>query len=126
MSETTTTISNALRRAVEEAREKGEYTVLCSDALLMTIADRVEYLENEHSAALRAQENEPLTWNERINQMTAEEKAELIEKITTECPFAVGYTRKQSCDRYEDCCLCWTEWLKSPYEPTHAPDGGKE
>lgn len=60
MSKAVTTISTALRRAVEEAREKGECTVLCSDALLLEIAGRVEFLENERSSALRAQEqNEP-------------------------------------------------------------------
>jgi hypothetical protein len=66
-------------------------------------------------AEFARQDAKPLTWNERINQMTVEEKAKFIDNITTECPYVLGYSRQNPCDHYEECQECWIEFLNSPY-----------
>ena len=71
-------------------------------------------------AALRAeltrQENAPLTWNERINQMTVEEKATFLNRMAQNmyCPKEVIRCRAVAF-ACEDCADCLKRFLNSPY-----------
>ena len=60
----------------------------------------------------------PLTWNERINQMTVEEKARYLSRVTITCPPNAA-TRETPCKPH-GCEECWAEYLASPY-----PEGEK-
>ena len=58
----------------------------------------------------------PLTWNERINQMTAEEKRKLMTENLTACVYKkfnksvpIGACSKKKCGD------CWEEFFASPY-----------
>ena len=68
----------------------------------------------------------PLTWNERINQMTAEEKAEYaltFDMCAAELRKPYGFcddkylykTGMQHNGRFHDCRQCWIDKLNSPY-----------
>ena len=67
-------------------------------------------------AALRAelsrQENAPLTWNERINQMTVSEKADWM-KDNDFC--IVMKLPENGCFEFNSCTECLETWLNSPY-----------
>lgn len=54
----------------------------------------------------------PLTWNERINQMTVEEKATLFQH--DDC-FIYKLTGTAYCDRHLGCEECTKQFLNSPY-----------
>ena len=54
----------------------------------------------------------PLTWNERINQMTVEEKAPLFQH--NDC-FIYKLTGTAYCDRHSECEECTKQFLRSPY-----------
>ena len=92
------------------------------------IADNVRFLRTHsnvdnsleaHELALTAlkekldrEKNAPLTWNERINQMTIDEKVEWLNGSdycrVTEIPIF-------ECDAYKDCKECMRAFLNSPY-----------
>ena len=57
------------------------------------------------------QDKKPLTWNERINQMTVEEKADVAVIISNRCSAAL---EKESCPDLT-CWQCFIEFLDSPY-----------
>ena len=65
--------------------------------------------------ALRAeqtrQENAQMTWNERINQMTVEEKADVAVILSKRCARAL---KKESCPDLT-CWQCFIEFFNSPY-----------
>ncbi len=71
-------------------------------------------------AALRAelsrQENAPLTWNERINQMTGREKAVFINRVARGnfCPKWIIQCRAIAF-ACEDCVDCLDAFLASPH-----------
>ena len=75
----------------------------------------LRYLVNIDVALAQIAEMEsaekPMTWNERINQMTVEEKAKWMSER--------GYCPENflDCDMYEDCKACWKAVLASPYSP---------
>lgn len=75
-------------------------------------------------SALRAEldrEKNPLTWNERINQMTVEEKVLMLNDLGL-C--LVGKdTPISNCKREDACTACLTEWLNSPYTKGEADEG---
>jgi hypothetical protein len=91
------------------------------------IADNVKFLKTHsyvddslqaHELALTALKemlsrdgNAPLTWNERINQMTVEEKADVAVIISKRCSTAL---EKESCPDLT-CWQCFIEFLNSPY-----------
>ena len=62
-------------------------------------------------AEVSRQENAPLTWNERINQMTVEEKADVAVILSKRCARAL---EKESCPDLT-CWQCFIEFLNSPY-----------
>ena len=54
----------------------------------------------------------PPTWNDRINQMTVEEKAKLFDSIG----FCMnGFVSDEDCNANKDCMSCALKWLASPY-----------
>ena len=53
----------------------------------------------------------PMTWNERINQMTVEEKADVAVILSKRCARAL---EKESCPDLT-CWQCFIEFLNSPY-----------
>jgi len=57
-------------------------------------------------------ENAPLTWNERINKMTVEEKVEWL-NCTEFC--RVTDIPIEECSSYKDCKECIRAFLNSPY-----------
>ena len=80
---------------------------------------------SEHATQIDITEK-PLTWNERINQMTVEEKADVALNLN----LCAGELRKpyDLCDekylyasgmqhngRFHDCRQCWIDFLNSPY-----------
>lgn len=69
--------------------------------------DILEILTSE----LDRQEN-PLTWNERISQMTVEEKAGIIYRG---CPPPPSEKLNYGCDVSKECSKCWIAFLNSPY-----------
>jgi len=85
------------------------------------------------SAALKAlraeleREKNPLTWNERINQMTVEEKARYLCNYVGQCVNERGTPPFKPCDKmyvldtpkdgqYRDCLKCWEGYLNSAAE----------
>lgn len=50
----------------------------------------------------------PMTWNERINQMTVEEKAKWFDAHMDWCPFDI-------CTENQNCEYCYAKFLNSPY-----------
>lgn len=54
----------------------------------------------------------PLTWNERINQMTVEEKAELY--LDDDC-VVFKLTKIGKCNVFKECEFCIAAFLNSPY-----------
>ena len=56
-------------------------------------------------------EKTTLTWNERINQMTVEEKADVAVILSKRCARAL---EKESCPDLT-CWQCFIEFLNSPY-----------
>jgi len=62
----------------------------------------------------------PLTWNERINQMTVEEKADVAVIISKRCSTAL---EKESCPDLT-CWQCFIEFLNSPYTEGEDTDEG--
>ena len=77
-------------------------------------------------AAELDREKNPLTWNERINQMTVEDKADYA--LTFDMCAAELQNPHDFCDdkylyktgmqhngRYHDCRQCWIDKLNSPY-----------
>ena len=65
-------------------------------------------------------ERKPMTWNERINQMTVEEKVEWLNGSdycrVTEIPIF-------ECDAYKDCKECMRAFLNSPYTEGETDEG---
>ena len=53
----------------------------------------------------------PMTWNERINQMTVEEKADVAVILSKRCARAL---KKESCPDLT-CWQCFIEFFNSPY-----------
>ena len=99
--------------ALLEAKERGKTT------LTMAFSDRVQVV-NIDLALAQIEEMEvagkPLTWNERINQMTAEEKRKLMTENLTACVYKkfnksvpIGACSKKKCGD------CWEEFFASPY-----------
>lgn len=58
------------------------------------------------------QDKKPLTWNERINQMTVDEKVTLFQH--DDC-FIYKLTGTAYCDRHLGCEECTKQFLNSPY-----------
>ena len=67
-----------------------------------------------------------MTWNERINQMTVEEKARYLCNYVGQCANERGKPPFAFCDKkylldtpkenqYHDCLRCWEDYLNSPY-----------
>ena len=94
--------------ALLEAKERGKTT------LTMAFSDRVQVV-NIDLALAQIEEMEvagkPLTWNERINQMGAEEKADVAVILSKRCARAL---EKESCPDLT-CWQCFIEFLNSPY-----------
>ena len=67
-------------------------------------------------AELSRQENAPLTWNERINQMTVEEKAKWFDAHMDWCPFDI-------CTENQNCEYCYAKFLASPYTEGEKENG---
>lgn len=63
-------------------------------------------------AELARQDKKPLTWNERINQMTVEEKVEFLMSFEN-CANSVNPSFK--CYASNDCDECLKKFLNSPY-----------
>ena len=57
-------------------------------------------------------EKNPPTWNERINQMTVEEKAKHFEPVCVKGIAGADFT---TCRFEKDCSECLKEYLASPY-----------
>jgi hypothetical protein len=93
--------------------------------IIDTLTAQIAEMESKQNNALseKAIEKGCLTWNERINQMTAEEKAKLIDDLTNECPYALGYSHQNPCAHYEECQECWLEFLNSPYTEGEKHEG---
>ena len=95
--------------ALLEAKERGKTT------LTMAFSDRVQVV-NIDLALAQIEEMEvagkPLTWNERINQMTVEEKVEWL-NCTEFC--RVTDIPIEECNSYNDCKECMRAFLNSPY-----------
>ena len=53
----------------------------------------------------------PLTWNERINQMTVEEKGEFFAMFNCPTSLQSGY----DCSKHANCIECMTAFFASPY-----------
>lgn len=64
-------------------------------------------------SALDRERNEPLTWNERINQMTVEEKAKWLYDFEV-C--RIGSISIDECNSYRNCTECMRNMLNSPAE----------
>ena len=75
--------------------------------------DVTEFLHQVSSADFdqREEDMSPLTWNERINQMTVEEKADVAVILSKRCARAL---EKESCPDIT-CWQCFIEFLNSPY-----------
>ena len=75
----------------------------------------LRYLVNIDVALAQIAEMEsaekPMTWNERINQMGAEEKADVAVILSKRCVRAL---EKESCPDLT-CWQCFIEFLNSPY-----------
>ena len=84
----------------------------------IALAQIAEMEKAKKSATVIPVSEKPLTWNERINQMTVEEKARYLSRVTITCPPNAS-TRKTPCKQC-GCVECWTEYLASPY-----PEGEK-
>jgi hypothetical protein len=102
---------NEIERAIQEFEDNAYHPSLKPEIGEKAKAVALRVLRAEFAR----QDAKPLTWNERINQMTVEEKAKFIDNITTECPYVLGYSRQNPCDHYEECQECWIEFLNSPY-----------
>jgi len=61
----------------------------------------------------------PMTWNERINQMTVEEKADVAVIMSRRCSEALS---KKSCPDLT-CWQCFIEFLNSPYTEGATDEG---
>ncbi len=75
------------------------------------------FLRNQHEeyealAQIAEMEKKPLTWNERINQMTVEEKAKHFEPVCVKGIAGADFT---TCRFEKDCSECWKEYLACPY-----------
>ena len=53
----------------------------------------------------------PMTWNERINQMTAEGKGEFFAMFN--CP--INLQSEYDCSKHANCIECMTAFFASPY-----------
>ena len=94
--------------ALMDAKARGKKT------LTMAFSDRVQVVDIDIALAQIAElesAEKPLTWNERINQMTAEEKADVAVIISKRCSTAL---EKESCPDLT-CWQCFIEFLNSPY-----------
>ena len=56
-------------------------------------------------------EKNPLTWNERINQMSAEEKGEFFATFDCRMTFDEDY----DCGKHKGCKPCMIDFFNSPY-----------
>ena len=94
---------NEIERAIEDF-QRWAYMEGISDSTYETVIAALR-------AELSRQENAPLTWNERINQMTVEEKGEFFAMFN--CPISLqsGY----DCSKHANCTECMTAFFASPY-----------
>ena len=79
----------------------------------LALAQIAEMEKAKKSATVIPVSEKPLTWNERINRMTVEEKARYLSRVTITCPPNAS-TRETPCNPH-GCEDCWTEYLASPY-----------
>ena len=68
---------------------------------------------DEALAHIAEMESKPLTWNERINQMTVEEKAEFLDGMFV-CVDGLNRASSEHCGM-RTCKRCWIEKLTSEY-----------
>ena len=83
---------------------------------------QIAEMESNEKALLseKASEKGCMTWNERINQMTVEEKADVAVIISKRCSTAL---EKESCPDLT-CWQCFIEFLNSPYTEGEDTDEG--
>lgn len=91
------------------------------DLALAQIAE----MESKENNALseKASEKGCMTWNERINQMTVEEKVEWL-NCTEFC--RVTDIPIEECNSYKDCKECMRAFLNSPYTEGEKEDTADE
>ena len=73
-------------------------------------------------SVLRAElerEKNPLTWNERINQMSAEEKGEFFATFDCRMTFDEDY----DCGKHKGCKPCMIDFFNSPYTEGDTDEG---
>ena len=102
-----------IERAIETL-EKQDFSFLhvrLKDGEVYPLDDAVKTALTLCRAELEREKN-PLTWNERINQMTVEEKATLFQH--DDC-FIYKLTGTAYCDRHLGCEECTKQFLNSPY-----------
>ena len=99
--------------ALEDAKADGK------KILTMAFSDRVQVVDIDIALSQIAElesalpdhapcHERPLTWNERINQMTVEEKAKWFDAHMDWCPF-------DECAENQNCEKCYAKFLASPY-----------
>ena len=74
---------------------------------------QIEEMESKQNNALseKASEKGCLTWNDRINQMTVEEKGEFFAMFNCPTSLQSGY----DCSKHANCIECMTAFFASPY-----------
>ena len=101
---------NEIERAIKVLEEEYAFSLECDATQKRSSAYKTALTALR--AELSSQENAPLTWNERINQMTVEEKVEWL-NCTEFC--RVTDIPIEECNSYNDCKECMRAFLNSPY-----------
>ena len=99
---------NEIERAIQEFEDNAYHTSMKPTISEASKAVALRILRAE----LSRQENAPLTWNERINQMTVEEKAKWLYDMDV-C--RVSSISIEECNSFRHCVECMKSMLASPY-----------
>ena len=95
-------------------------SIIGYDMIDIALAQIAE-IESKQNNALseKASEKGCMTWNERINQMTVEEKADVAVILSKRCARAL---EKESCPDLT-CWQCFIEFFNSPYTEGEKHEG---
>ena len=99
---TTPFIGNVITINAESMKFVALHEKINIDLALAQIAE----IESELTA-----NSTPMTWNERINQMTVEEKGEFFAMFN--CP--ISLQSEYDCSKHANCIECMTAFFASPY-----------
>lgn len=99
---------NEIERAIQEFEDNAYHPSLKPEIGEKAKAVALRVLRDE----LARQDARPMTWNERINQMAVEEKAEWM-NCKDFC--RVSEISIEDCNAFNDCKECMIALLNSPY-----------